>query len=141
MVQRLGCELAGKITAVLSVSGSLIVDSCKPSRPISVMEIHGDADDLVPLNGGRTLGIGTFRPSLYVMLQWASLDGCGLTPQTADGAAATTYTWSPCQAGSTVVLVVVKAGAHSWFGPQDQAGEPDASRIGWDFFIHAPALT
>lgn len=141
MAQRLGCEIANKITAVLSVSGSLIAYSCGPSRPISVLEVHGDADDLVPLNGGRTLGIGSFPPSLTVMQGWASRDGCAATPNTTDDAAAKTYTWSPCEAGAKVVLVVVKGGAHSWFGPQDQAGEPDASRIGWDFFVHAPALS
>lgn len=138
MPQRLGCELAGKITAVVSVSGSLLVDKCHPSRPISVMEMHGDADDLVPLSGGLTPGIGTFRPTMSVMQEWASLDGCAATPATADDASATTYTWTACQARSKVMLEVVKGGGHAWFGPS--LGEPDASRLGWDFFIHAPPL-
>lgn len=139
MAQRLGCQLAGKITAVVSVSGSLLVDECHPSRPISVMEMHGDADDLVPLKGGRTPGIGTFRPTMAVMQEWASLDGCAATPATADDTSATTYTWSPCQAGTKVVLEVVKGGGHAWFG--QSTGEPDASRLGWAFLTQAPPLT
>ena len=138
--QRLGCELAAKITAVVSVSGSLLLDTCHPSRPISVMEFHGDADDLVPLNGGFTAGIGTFRPTMSVVQQWTATDGCPAKPAAADDATSTTYTWSPCEAGTKVVLEVVKGGAHSWFGPQDTPGEPDASRLAWRFLMDAPPL-
>jgi polyhydroxybutyrate depolymerase len=138
MAQRLGCELADRITAVVSVSGSLLLHDCHPVRPISVMEMHGDSDELVPIGGGLTPGIGTFRPTMSVMQEWASLDGCTAAPAIADDASAITYRWSACQAGSKVTLEVVKGGGHAWFGPS--LAEPDASRLGWDFFIHAPAL-
>jgi len=141
MSQRLGCDLAAKITAVVSVSGSLLLDTCHPSRPISVMEFHGDSDDLVPMNGGFTAGIGTFRPTISVMQQWASIDGCAAKPAAADDATSTSYTWSPCEVGTKVQLEVIKGGAHSWFGPQDTTGEPDASRLAWRFLMDAPPLS
>jgi polyhydroxybutyrate depolymerase len=140
MSQRLACELAAKVTAAVSVSGSLLLSTCRPSRPISVLEFHGVADVVVPINGGFRAGLGTFRPTMSVMRQWAAIDGCAPEPAIADGPGATTYTWGSCKAGTRVVLEAVKRGAHSWFGPQDAAGEPDASRIAWHFLLDAPAL-
>ncbi len=140
MAQRLACELPARITAAVSVSGSLLLGSCRPSRPISILEVHGVADVVVPINGGFRNGLGTFRSTMSVMQEWAGIDGCASAPAIADGAALTTYTWAPCEAGTRVVLEAVKRGGHSWFGPQDVAGEPDASRIAWRFLMDAPPL-
>lgn len=48
------CNLAKKITAIVSLAGTLEEDTsqCVPSRPISVMQIHGTADKTVNYNGG-----------------------------------------------------------------------------------------
>lgn len=136
MSQRLGCELAGKITAVVSVSGSLGLDSCSPSRPISILEMHGVQDDTIPYNGGRYPGVaGTFLPSMTVMQKWAAVDGCAGTPPAVDQGTFTSYTWTSCQAGSKVVLDAVKTGSHEWFL------DPNATTTGWDFFLHAPPLS
>lgn len=55
----LACELNQRITAIASVTGSMIeskVIACKPTRPVPVMEIHGTADATVPYNGSPVSG-------------------------------------------------------------------------------------
>jgi len=140
MSQRLACELAGKVTAAVSVSGSLLLSTCRPSRPVSLLEFHGVADTVVPIKGGFRAGLGTFRSTMSVLQEWAAIDGCAPEPAIADGPGATTYTWGSCKARTRVVLEAVKRGSHSWFGPQDATGEPDASRLAWHFLMEAPPL-
>src|SRR5207248_1671938 len=44
---RLACDLAGMITAVASISGTMrLSDDCRPSRPVSILEMHGTVDDV-----------------------------------------------------------------------------------------------
>jgi polyhydroxybutyrate depolymerase len=139
MAQRLACDLADRISAVASVSGSLLVDSCNPSRPISVMEMHGTADSLVPYEGGTTAGLGSFPPTMAIMKRWASIDGCP-APTSTQSAITTTYTWASCREGSSVVLEAIAGEDHTWFSPANMSGEPDATQVAWDFFSHAPPL-
>jgi polyhydroxybutyrate depolymerase len=140
MAQRLACELADHITAVASVSGSLVTDPCTPSRAISVLEMHGLEDNLVPYEGGKVAGLTTFPPTMSNMQHWATLDGCAAGPAATKEGITTTYTWSSCRDGSTVILDAIAGAGHSWFSPVNQTGEPDASQVVWDFFSHAPPL-
>ena len=52
MTNRLGCELADKIAAIATVAPAGVESNCNPSRPISVMDIHGTGDRCNPYNGG-----------------------------------------------------------------------------------------
>jgi polyhydroxybutyrate depolymerase len=139
MAQRLACDLADRITAVASVSGSLLVDSCNPSRAISVLEMHGTADSLIPYEGGTTAGLGSFPPTMSVMKRWASLDGCSAPTSTQSGIT-TNYRWAGCRDGSSVVLDAIAGEDHTWFAPANLPGEPDATQVAWDFFSQAPPL-
>jgi polyhydroxybutyrate depolymerase len=140
MAQRLACELADHITAVVSVSGSLVLDSCAPSRPISVMEMHGIEDDLVPYKGGTVAGLTYFPPTMSNMQNWAKLNGCGASPAVSQDGVTSIYKWSGCRAGTSVVLEAIAGAGHSWFSPQDLNGEPDATKVAWDFFQQSPPL-
>ena len=140
MAQRAACELAGRITAVASVSGSLLVDSCSPSRAISILEMHGTADSVIPFRGGFHAGLGQFRPTVSVMEQWARLDGCGDSPAVTRSGITRTSTWGGCRGHAVVVLDSITGGGHYWFGPENLAGEPDATQATWDFFSHVPPL-
>src|SRR4051794_10686067 len=83
--QRLGCELADKVAAIAPVAGSLselLVPGCAPARPMPVLMIHGDADPLVPWNGGPVAGSGNRGRVLSVadtVSRWVALDGCVTT--------------------------------------------------------------
>ncbi len=54
MVQRLGCEMAGTITAIATVGATLSENSikeCDPQEPLSVLMINGVDDHSVPWEG------------------------------------------------------------------------------------------
>lgn len=57
MAYRLACELSSRITAIGVAAGSMMIDSCSPTRPVAALHVHGDLDTVVPLAGGNSLGI------------------------------------------------------------------------------------
>ena len=135
------CEHADRVTAVGSVAGSMILDWCHPSQPVSVIEVHGTADGEVayqgapvPPGGGRPDGLSA--PSTMALGQrWADLDGCP-TPSAAQvNGPVTTIAWAGCRNGSAVSVVSVAGGGHVWFAPGLGAvnGSLDATQVIWQF--------
>jgi polyhydroxybutyrate depolymerase len=57
MAHRLACDRADKIAAIVSLAGSTWADPsrCAPSAPVSVLEVHGTDDPVVPYDGGARL--------------------------------------------------------------------------------------
>jgi polyhydroxybutyrate depolymerase len=141
MAQRLGCELAGQINAIASVSGTLGIDSCSPSRAVSILEIHGTADGTIPYEGGS----GSELSIMTVMQGWVTRDGCPASAVETESGITKTYTWAPCRGGGAVVLDAIVGGGHNWFGPNmlpdNLPGEPSATQVTWSFFKHAPPLS
>jgi polyhydroxybutyrate depolymerase len=140
MAQRVACELADQVTAVASVSGSLLVDSCLPSRPISLLEIHGTDDSVIPFSGGFTAGLGEFPSTMSVMETWERVDGCSDSPVATRSGITAISSWGGCSGGAVVALDAISGGKHVWFGPSYARGEPDATQICWDFFSRVPPL-
>ncbi|MGH9126980.1 MAG: alpha/beta hydrolase family esterase [Acidimicrobiales bacterium] len=139
MAYLFACEHADRVTAVGAVAGAMVLDTCQPSRPVSILEIHGTADPEVPYQGGQAAAVvgGTFDyPSSMALAQrWAQIDGCGAKSSTTAGPD-TTASWSGCQAGTAVSLVSVDGGGHVWFAPGLGAadGSVDATSLLWHFF-------
>ncbi len=125
MAHRLACDLTDKIAAIASVAGGY-GSPCHPSRPISVLEMHGTDDQVVPMLGGDFGRYAKFPASMTLMAQWASLDGCSPTPAAAQTATTKTTTWSRCRGGTTVQLDAVVGAGHEWV-----AGATDTV---WAFF-------
>lgn len=136
MAYRLACEVAERIVGVGSVAGAMIIDDCQPSRPVSVIEIHGTADGLVPYEGGRTAGGATqpSPPAPAVAQRWAELNSCPRSTTTVVGPVSTT-TWAGCAAGTAVTLVSIEGGGHTWFaeGLGSVNGAVDATTEIWSF--------
>jgi polyhydroxybutyrate depolymerase len=148
MSYRLGCALSAQIAAIAPVSGNMATASggadvpCTLSRPVSVFAIHGTADGMIPIDGGK-VDI-TFSPFADVIARWRSLDGCGTDTATATDGPSTTTTWT-CASGSTVSQRIVTGGWHTW--PRvsgalaSNGGLPDsfdAARLITDFFVAHP---
>lgn len=144
MAYRFACERADRVTAVGSVAGSTVVDPCQPSRPVSIIELHGTADPLVPYLGGsvdvpeaQAAGVaGPYASAAAMVQRWADLDGCPApSPPTTSGPV-TTAAWTGCRNGSAVTLVSVDGGGHVWFGPGlgPADGAVDATDAIWRFF-------
>jgi polyhydroxybutyrate depolymerase len=154
LAYRLACELSDVIVAIGVQAGSLGVDSCTPSRPVSVFHLHGTADTNHPIGGGSGDGLSgvVFRPARAAVEALASLDGCAATPTVetpASDRALTVSTWSSCSSGTAVRFVAVDGATHAWMGhePYSKAGssfvgEPyrdlDASRAIWSFLAAHP---
>jgi len=109
MSYRLACEAADVFTAVAPGSGGLSGQACNPSKPISVLDIHGDAD-----------GIVAYSQQAPSMAAVAMGNGCmtTTTPATVPGSGGDTecITRTGCPNGIEVTSCTVKGGGHVWFG-------------------------
>lgn len=143
----LACELENKIAAIASVTGSMVtakLNSCNPSRPVPVMEIHGDADDVVPYNGGTLL---SFEPIPDVVAAWVDKNNCNPTPvvtdvpntNTADGCTAQLSVYNGGDNGSSVEHYRILGGGHTWPGALFNVGvtnqDFNACYVIWKFFL------
>jgi polyhydroxybutyrate depolymerase len=143
MTYRLSCELAGKIAAVMSVSGTLITSSpCSPARVVPVLEIHSSLDTKVPFYGGYGMG-GVWFPAVDSGLNvLAAVDGCG-APVATSYTGYTLTEWKGGNGNTALDCYLTQDGGHSWPGgvkPREQADPPsvylNATDLMWDFFQH-----
>ncbi|MFO0600344.1 MAG: alpha/beta fold hydrolase [Myxococcaceae bacterium] len=53
MAHRMGCDGAADVTAVISVAGQVTKETngCVPSKPVTVMQLHGTADEVIGYYG------------------------------------------------------------------------------------------
>ncbi|MEI7545604.1 MAG: PHB depolymerase family esterase [Mycobacteriaceae bacterium] len=133
MANRLACDRADLISAIAPVSGTLGMGvPCAPSRAVSVLQIHGTADQVVPYSGGGMIGRGgaseiVSAPALTGL--WAAVDRCA-SPPTPSPAEVPRLVAAGCAGGAEVVLVSINGGGHIW--PADQA--INASQASAQFF-------
>ena len=119
MVEDLGCKVASQLAMIVPVEGELAASTsptCRPTRPISVYEIHGTADTAISYNGGPINGHGTVVLSAPKSIaRWAQLDHCNKTPTTtAPSPSIRLTTYRQCRNHVTVVLRTVLGGVHEW---------------------------
>lgn len=80
LAHRFACEHADRVSAIATLAGTLppATARCAPSGPVTVVHVHGDADDVVPYGGGRdgASAAGTAAA-------WADRNGCAPTPESA----------------------------------------------------------
>jgi polyhydroxybutyrate depolymerase len=123
MSYRMACDHADQIAAIVSLAGAMWNDTtkCNPSRPVSVLEIHGTADETIKYDGAEI--VGNKYPSVTTTLaDWRKYDGCAdtATPGTAldlvgtlPGAETSVTTYSTgCKNGTKVELWSIKDGMH-----------------------------
>jgi polyhydroxybutyrate depolymerase len=144
MSHRLACELSSRVAAIASVSGVIGIDTCTPSRPMPVLQIHGTSDNIVPYDGG---GIGTNYKSVATTIDgWTQRNGCGASTQTAfDMGDATCAVHQGCMAGADVELCTIDGGGHQWPGGESSgifngkvSTDLDATDTIWAFFVAHP---
>jgi polyhydroxybutyrate depolymerase len=146
LAYRLACERSSRFSAIAPVAATMVV-SCDPELPVSVLHLHGSADENVPIRGGRgTKGVSrVVWPSVASALaSWRSTDRCRGPVRTLARGAVTRTRWR-CAAGTDVELVVIAGGGHSWPGgerlsrildpPSDAL---DATAEIWSFFAAHP---
>jgi polyhydroxybutyrate depolymerase len=158
MSYRLGCDAADIFAAVAPGAGAIGKNdigggtntasdftTCEPSRPVSVLDLHGMSDGLIPY--------ALQAPSLMHM---AAKNGCGST--TAPAVAPTSMgdtacvSYVGCPSGVEVTGCSITGGGHCWFGSPDcgtGGGAIGAAIVGansttlknndaiWDFFVRS----
>jgi polyhydroxybutyrate depolymerase len=124
MAYRMACDHADKIAAIVSLAGATFLDAtrCRPSAPVSVLEVHGTADEIVPYNGGQLIPGHPFPSTPTTVAEWATYNGCGSdrapTRLRLDIAAAVpgdeteVSRFDRCPAGGAVELWTVKDATH-----------------------------
>jgi polyhydroxybutyrate depolymerase len=122
MAARLACDDDGRLAALVSVAGSYrTLPDCQRRRPLSVLEIHGTRDTVVPYWGdARSDIVGWVR-------RWAARDRCARS-------AARTYParnvqrldWPRCRGGAAVTHLRLMGGVHTW--PGANKTDPPADR-------------
>jgi polyhydroxybutyrate depolymerase len=84
MAHRLGCDLADRVTAIVSIAGAQWHDpqDCQPTDRVGVLEIHSNTDECISYLGGALPcldGPPTEPPypsARQTVHEWATLNGC-----------------------------------------------------------------
>lgn len=117
MSHRMACDSAARIAGIVALAGDVWQDpsKCNPSRPVPVLQVHGDADTVVPYDG-----LGAMPSAKDSIATWAAKNGCtgGLvsTGETVDldtqlpGAETEKARWN-CPAGAAE-LWTIHGGTH-----------------------------
>jgi polyhydroxybutyrate depolymerase len=117
------CARPGTLAGIGAVAGALTAD-CPAPGPLSVVAVHGAADDEVPAAGGPGPD-GTAFPALDATLApFRTAAACPADPAVVDVSAARVATWS-CPGGRTVVRAVVDGLGHAWPGAGPASGTAD----------------
>jgi len=134
MAHLVGCRLSERIAAIAVVSGELTVD-CHPTRPVSVLIVHGTADENLPYNGGvgrKALDPHPVRPVSYAVDTWRALDRCEGAPTVSSSGNVTHSVWAPCADGTAVELFAIAGGGHAWPGGERMSRVLDAPSTALD---------
>ena len=124
MSYRMACDKSRRVAAIVSLAGANYADpdtSCKPERPVAVLQVHGDADATVPYAGGRSgpLAVPSAESSVGF---FARKNGCATTAETpaqnldleggVDGAETSIKRWPGCTAGTAAELWTMHGVGH-----------------------------
>ena len=124
--------------AVASVAGTLGVERCAPTQPVSALHIHGRADGIVPFAGDSSKG---YRSVATTVDTWITALRC------APDAAEESYVRgnarcvrnAQCDGGAEVTLCRDEKAMHTWPGGPHSTGfggsqDLDATSMILDFF-------
>ena len=137
MSYHLACNLSSKIAAVASVTGSMsfeTYESCNPSHPTAILQVHGTIDVTVPFQGNSTLGMRSIND---VMDYWKVYNACNIDPTSIitdyfDIEIAVQHdTYSNCLNDVHVELYKIEGMGHTW--PYKGRYGISATEIIWEF--------
>ncbi|AKF09709.1 Putative LIPOPROTEIN LPQP [Sandaracinus amylolyticus] len=117
---RMACELSDRVAAIGGLAGADFLNDtdCEPAHPVSVLHVHGDADETVSFTGTA------YYPSARTAVErWAGRAGCDVAAvetlepidlvTSLDGAETTVERWSTgCAEGHDAELWTIAGGSH-----------------------------
>ena len=132
MAQRIAIDHSDKVSAIVSVSGTIAtaISNRMPETNVDVMHIHGTSDDVVTYDGANFSldPFGSFNIGLsaeQTVEYWRSFNGCIETPRSCvyndtkdDGFTFERYDYSGGNA--RVAFIKVINGEHDWYASSEQ---------------------
>jgi polyhydroxybutyrate depolymerase len=126
MAYRLASEMADVLAAIAPVAGTMGTETCRPSRPVSVIHFHGTNDEFVPVEGGvgKRSVTGTHHYSVeHTIRAWVEANGCPATPAITvlpnrinDGTTTEFRVYGPGRENAEVALYLIHGAGHIWPG-------------------------
>jgi len=150
MAFRFGCERADMVAAIAPVAGSVEIAECRPSRGVSLLAIHGDADQNHPIGGGngtRSVAGVPFASMDDSLRAWTRAMTCPANPSRTTSGPLTTTDWKGCRDGAAARYIVIAGADHPWPGSADRRasqlqGIPsqalNATEVVWAFLRDIP---
>jgi polyhydroxybutyrate depolymerase len=136
MVARFACAGDDRLAGVVAVAGAYgPLPACQARRPLSLLEIHGTADAVVPYRGTPQDRRGDV---LRWLRAWAGRDACRPFPRLRwERARVARLDWTRCRDATTVAHLRLVGGTHAWPGadppdPGPQLGV-SATDEAWSF--------
>ncbi len=120
MANRVACELSDEITAIATIAPTAIISDCNPTKPISIMDIHGTADPVNPINKEEP-NISVFnmpykRMTPYQIIEkWKKINSCSnnkIIKEKNNNTKCIIY--NECKNNSKVQLCIVKNMGHTY---------------------------
>ncbi len=147
MTFRLGAEMADRFAAIAPYASQCWVANPKPSRPLPTLFIIGNQDQLVPIDGGKSItpwGSRETPPVADSLAKWAAAIGCFTTPElVSNKAGVKTVIYRSKQHGPDLTANYIEGQGHGWpagdsmlperlVGPNSSSFK--ATDVIWEFF-------
>lgn len=120
MANRLGCELADKISAIATIAPAGLMSNCNPTKTISVMNIHGTEDPINPVDGSEP-SVNLFNTSYkrmnpyQIVDKWKKINNCSnVSIKSYENAGAKCITYNECVNNSEVELCIIDGMGHTY---------------------------
>jgi polyhydroxybutyrate depolymerase len=124
MAHRMACNQSDRIAAIVSLAGATYSNtrSCKPTSPVSVLEIHGTNDAVITYTGGYLFN-NAYPSARKTINLWGRINACGKKPYRVlprldldhklPGAETTVLRFKGCKTGATSEMWTINKGKHS----------------------------
>ena len=122
MGNRVACDAADKVTAVMNIAGSSFFDAnrCEAAQSVGYIHVHGTLDTVIAYEGGRLATGASYPGAQAVVDRWRNRNGCSAAAvdrrldldQGVLGEETTATTWSDCEGGMDVQFWSLNGSPH-----------------------------
>lgn len=119
MTYHAACAMPSRFAAIAAVAGTLSSGICPNPQGVSLLHIHGTADERVPFEGGSgqfTAKGGSWMSAQQGIHIFAQNAQCSAHWQSKQVTADTTCYQSDCSQGDKVEYCLIQGGGHTWPG-------------------------
>jgi polyhydroxybutyrate depolymerase len=148
LAYRIACDTT--VFAAIGPVAATLLGPCDRPAPISIIHIHGAADERVRYDGGRGNGVAAIDgPAVPDLIErWRRTDGCA--PPASQVEDPVTTSVADCPDGRAVELITIAGAGHQWpgagprtvgeraLGLDPPSSALDATVTLWEFFAAHP---